>query len=167
MTNPTSYRLPLWKLEHRVDWCKITDFELFCNLYSAAEPEITALILPGVDLTTYEKKFRVLGEEEYELVLHSEQEDRVIDNMTYLEISQYLRTLFNIFPKDEYGKGKATREAMIWEDEEKAKKEKVEGFKSSLFPLVSACTNHPGFKYKVSELKELGIFEFMDSVQRL
>ena len=27
--------------------------------------------------------------------------------------------------------------------------------------------NHPGFKYKKSELKEVGIVEFMDSVKRL
>jgi hypothetical protein len=34
-------------------------------------------------------------------------------------------------------------------------------------PLISACINHPGFKYKLKELKEVGIVEFMDSVQRL
>ena len=27
--------------------------------------------------------------------------------------------------------------------------------------------NHPGFKYKKDELKEVGIVEFMDSVKRL
>ena len=27
--------------------------------------------------------------------------------------------------------------------------------------------NHPGFKYKKNELKEVGIVEFMDSVKRL
>ena len=31
VTNPTSYRAPLWHMD--IDWCKITDFELFCNLY--------------------------------------------------------------------------------------------------------------------------------------
>lgn len=27
--------------------------------------------------------------------------------------------------------------------------------------------NHPGFKYRIDDLKDLGIFAFMDSVQRL
>ena len=27
--------------------------------------------------------------------------------------------------------------------------------------------NHPGFKYKTNELKEIGIVQFMDSVKRL
>jgi hypothetical protein len=33
--------------------------------------------------------------------------------------------------------------------------------------MVSFCLNHPGFKYKKSELKDLGVVEFYDSVQRL
>lgn len=170
VTNPTAYRALLWRMG--VDWCKLTDFELFCNLYKAMDPDIGSLLFPGTDITTYEQKARVIqsddddGEPEYEPVLYSEAEGKVIDNMAYLEISQYLRTLFGIFPKDEYGKGKSTKEAMIWEDEEKARKS--DGlFKSSLFPLVSACINHPGFKYRLGELREVGIYEFMDSVNRI
>lgn len=33
--------------------------------------------------------------------------------------------------------------------------------------MVSALVNHPGFKHKLSELKEVGIAEFYDSVKRL
>lgn len=165
ITNPTSYRVALWHME--VDWCKITDFELFCNLYKAIDPDICSIIFPSINISGFEQKYRVLGEEQYELVLYSEEQDEVIDNNTYLEISQYLRTLFNIFPKDEYGKGRATKEAMIWEDEQKASREKDEGYKSSLYPLVSSCINHPGFKHSLADLKDVGIFEFMDSVNRL
>lgn len=165
ITNPTSYRVSLWHMN--VDWCKITDFELFCNLYKAIDPNICSVIFPNINISSFEQKYRVLGEEEYELVLYSEEQDEVIDNNTYLEISQYLRTLFNIFPKDEYGKGRSTKEAMIWEDEEKAAREKDEGYKSSLYPLVSSCINHPGFKHSLADLKDVGIFEFMDSVNRL
>ena len=39
--------------------------------------------------------------------------------------------------------------------------------KSNLLSMISFCLNHPGFKYKKSELKELGVVEFYDSVQRL
>ena len=36
-----------------------------------------------------------------------------------------------------------------------------------LLPMISFCLNHPGFKYKKEELKNMGIVEFNDSVQRL
>ena len=32
---------------------------------------------------------------------------------------------------------------------------------------VALCVNHPGFKYKTSELKQVHVYEFYDSVQRL
>jgi hypothetical protein len=49
--------------------------------------------------------------------------------------------------------------------ETRAKKGGME--ESGLLSLVSACVNHPGFKYKLQELREVGICQFMDSVQRL
>ena len=85
---------------------------------------------------------------------------------------KYLRKMFNINPKVEFAKNKATKEAMIWEEEEnlkiqhqKSKDTDVE--KSFLLPLISSMVNHPGFKYKTNELREIGIVQFMDSVKRL
>ena len=80
--------------------------------------------------------------------------------------------MFDIHIKVEHAKNKATKEAMIWEDEmnlktEEQKKSKRDYEKSTLLPLISAMVNHPGFKYKTSELKEIGIVQFMDSVKRL
>lgn len=75
--------------------------------------------------------------------------------------------MFNIFPKTEKARGKATKEALIWEDQQNYDLHKNDTYKSTLLPLISSCLNHPGFKYKKNELKEVGIVEFMDSVQRL
>lgn len=55
---------------------------------------------------------------------------------------------------------------MIDEDRMNAA-QRTEKETSTLLPLVSACVNHPGFKYKLQELRQMGICEFMDSVQRL
>ena len=33
--------------------------------------------------------------------------------------------------------------------------------------IISAMVNHPGFKYKLKELKEVGVAEFYDSARRL
>lgn len=167
VTNPTSYRVSLWNLDPRVDWCKITDFELFCSLYKAIDPVINSVIFPNADFSTFDQKFRQIGEDEYEPVLYSEALDMVLDSRDYLEISQYLRVMFGIFPKDEYAKGTVTKEALIWEDEQKMEKNKDKGFKSTLFPLISFLTNHPGFKYRTDELDNIGIFQIMDSATRI
>ena len=77
---------------------------------------------------------------------------------------------FNIHFKNEFAKNKATKEAMIWEDEEKEKeqkKKKDEIEHSFLLPMISSLVNHPGFKYKPNELKEINMYQFMDSVKRL
>ena len=83
-----------------------------------------------------------------------------------MEIAEYIRALLNIHPKVEKAKGKTAKKWMIDEDRiNMAQKEDKNN--SILLPLVSACINHPGFKYKLQELREVGIYEFMDSVQRL
>ena len=33
--------------------------------------------------------------------------------------------------------------------------------------IISSLINHPGFKYKLKELKEVGVAEFYDYVKRL
>ena len=165
VANPTSFRLPLWKMG--IDWCKLTDFELFCILYQNIDKDICKLFLPECQIYDYKVYSEQIDEDTSDVVLYNPENESIIRNIDYLEISQYLRTMFNIFPKIEYAAGKATRESIIWEDEQNANKNKDEGYSSSLQPLVSSCLNHPGFKYKKSELKEVGICEFMDSVNRL
>lgn len=165
VANPTSFRLPLWKMG--IDWCKLTDFELFCILYQNINPEVCKLFLPECKINEYKVYSEQLDEETSDVVLYNPETESIIRNIDYLEISQYLRTMFNIFPKIEYAAGKVTRESIIWEDEQKAKREKDNVYTSSLLPLISSCLNHPGFKYQKCDLKKVGICEFMDSVNRL
>jgi hypothetical protein len=69
----------------------------------------------------------------------------------YTLISEYLQTMFNIFPKVEKAKGRSTKEAIIEEDRMNLAmhQKKDDSDDSSLLSLVSACVNHPGFKYKL------------------
>jgi hypothetical protein len=50
-------------------------------------------------------------------------------------------------------------------DRQKISKSKNEEYKSQLKELISGMMRYPGFKYKKNELKECGLYEFMDSVQ--
>lgn len=166
VSNPTQYRLPLWQMG--IDWTRLSDFELFCILYSSGSKDVYQLFMPDIDLLSYSVFTEKQNEnEEGHIVLYNQDTQALIRTIDYLEISQYLRIMFNTFPKTEKAKGKATKEAIIWEDEQQLQKNKDKKFSSNLQPLVSACLNHPGFKYRKSELKQVGICEFMDSVQRL
>lgn len=168
VTNTTSYRLQLWDMG--VDWNKISDYELFCMLVKGLKFESTKLLFNDIDFQTFElygKKEE--DSDEQTMTLYSKEQNIEITEDTYRCMAAYLRLMFNIYPKVEKAKGKATKEAIIDEDRMNYNMElkKNKGYKSTLLPLVSSCVNHPGFKYKLNELREIGIVQFMDSVQRL
>lgn len=164
VANPTMYRLLLWNIG--IDWNKISDFELFQLLVSSLKQEDTAFLFGTLDFQKFQRFQKQVGEEET-IVLYDTENDIEIDEELYLTIASYIRTMFNIFPKVEKAKGKTTKEWMIQEDRENAELHKNDAYKSVLQPLISSCLNHPGFKYSKSELAQVGIVEFMDSVKRL
>lgn len=166
IANSTMFRLQLWNAG--IDWNDISDYELFGMTYTTLTKDMTEFLFGDLDFSKFEKctARKPDSEEEY-VTLYNFEDDIEIDEATHKNISEYIRFLFNIYPKVEKAKGKATKEALIWEDREKQEREKSKGFESNLLPMISACLNHPGFKYKKNELREVGIVEFMDSVQRL
>lgn len=168
-SNTTSRRLALW--DSGVDWNKITDFELFASLVGEVTVDQSRILFGDLDWSQF-KPYRVNAEDENskEFVLFNPLTGIDVDEGLYEYIALYLRTMFQSFPKQEFAKGRGTKEAIIEEERQKIKDNKVLGINpedSSLLPLLSACVNHPGFKYKKSELKQVGIFEFMDAVSRL
>lgn len=164
-TNTTEYRLPLWNAG--VDWNEISDFELFCMLYKQIEPEISKSIFQGLDFT----EFELYKKNEESIVLYNEISNIEINEEVYQHIAQYLRIIFRITPEEKITKDKFLKEMYIHKDqvaaEQRKKKAETEGKSTSIQPLISACVNHPGFKYKLKEVLDLGIYEFYDSVGRL
>lgn len=168
IANPTSYRVPLW--QSGKDWTKMSDYELFWQLLLQSEltPDASKLIFGDLDFTKfnlYKRQDEVDGEFVEDIVLVNQEQQVLIDEKVYTHMACYLRTMFNIFPKVEKAKGRTTKEWMIEEDIQKAKEQNPQ--ESMLLPMISFCLNHPGFKYKKDELKNMGIVEFNDSVQRL
>ncbi len=162
--NPTMYRLQLWKAG--IDWNKISDFDLFSLLIKTSSAEYTQLFMGDIDFTLFERYPVDEQDPTKGIMLYSQDQDIMVTSEVYQVISEYLRAMFNIYPKSEKVKGKSAKEWVIQEETEKYEKEKGSG-DSFLLPYISACINHPGFKYKLEELKEVGIYQFMDSVQRL
>ena len=172
--NPTMFRLQLWDLG--VDWNKITSYDLFKNTVTSINKNVSDLLFGDVDFSgfaLYGKNIEQTNDDgETEIIqiptLYNKDADIEISQEDYTLISEYLQTMFNIHPKVEKAKGRATKEAIIEEDRMNLamrQKEKQSG--STLLPLISSCVNHPGFKYKLNELEDVGICFFMDSVQRL
>lgn len=178
--NPTSLRLQLWNAG--IDWNEISEFDLFSMVIRNIDVEDTRLLFGDLNLSWFikchdnNKDIDVLvyvpRDKDGNFIPVKYEESIIIDEFVYMKIVNYLRNMFNIHPKVEKAKGKTTKLAIIEEEEmnlrfELAKKKKSGVKKSVLFPLVSSMMNHPGFKYKKNELKEVGIVEFMDSVKRL
>lgn len=172
--NPTTYRVQLW--DAGIDWNELSNYDLFLLLYKTLTPDITELVFGGFDFADLEA-FRDKTTDQVGLRLVTRDDDgyiisvgeEVINEFSYSVMSEYLRTMFNQHPKNQFAKGKTTKR-MIIEKEKREMKQRVIDDKNSssyLMPLISSCVNHPGFKYKKNELREVGYVEFMDSVKRL
>ena len=181
--NSTSIRVMLW--EAGIDWCNVKDIEVFniLNNIQKQNKEILRqvigdevekrenplnILFKDIDITAfnlYKEKEKEEDSEE-KLCLYSPQYDIKLYEEDYMQIAEYIREMLNIHPKVEKAKGKTAKRWMIDEDKMNAL-HRDEKNTSTLLPLVSACVNHPGFKYKLQELREVGIYQFMDAVQRL
>ena len=181
--NSTSIRVTLW--EAGIDWCNVKDIEVFDILKNIQKQNKEILrqvigdevdkrenplkiLFKDIDITTfnlYKEKAKEENSEE-KLCLYSHTYDIKLYEEDYMEIAEYIREMLNIHPKVEKAKGKTAKRWMIDEDKMNAL-HRDEKNTSTLLPLVSACVNHPGFKYKLQELREVGIYQFMDAVQRL
>lgn len=169
--NTTTFRLQLW--EQGIDWNETSDFMLFIMLLNGADKEVYQTFLPNIDLSKFGMfQKQKPGEEEKAVILYDAENKIEINEQVYFHMSQYLRNIFNIFPEEKITKDKIMKKWFIEKDRRELKNLEVKRQKedyndSTLLPLVSACCNHPGFKYKSSELKELNVFQFFDSVKRL
>lgn len=172
ITNTTQYRLPLWEMG--IDWNEFPDFDLFCVLlHSGVDKDVTDILF-GQDIDW--SKFALFAKQNEdgteEKVLYNEESDIEITETVYFHISQYLRKVVMRNPEEKITHNNALKQEYIMKDKrhkanEEWKKENGEEDTVSIQSLVSACLNHPGFKYKKSELLDVGINEFYDSVQRL
>lgn len=166
--NPTSMRIALW--EAGEDWNKMDDFVLFMTLVTQVKKEETQILFGDLDFT----KFQCLQDDESKefFMINIDNPLITIDRHIYDILVSYLRMVFNANPKVEKIKGKYAKQVVI--DAEKADLEaklKINENnlwnESTLFPLLSAVTNHAGFQYNLQEVQKLTFFQFMDAVKRI
>lgn len=157
---PSDMKSQLW--DAGFDWEELTDFQLFMSLAKSLSVDMTRIILGDLDLSQMEQGY---NQETEQLVLYNPETEVVIDEYVYLKMVGYLRLIHGIKPKIEKAANKTTKEILIQLDRDKIAKAMREPYKSQLKMLISAMMRYPGFKYKKNELKECGLYEFMDTVQ--
>lgn len=168
VNNTTSFRSFLW--DFGVDWNEISDFELFKIMYQNVDTEVSQMLLGGLDIKEFEPYEKDVGEGA-ELILYHKELDIEITENVYFHMSQYLRNVFQSFPEEKITTSETLKKWYIRKDkkDKEIAEKKKEDFSlgSSFQAIISSCVNHPGFKYKLCELDEVGVAEFFDSVKRL
>jgi len=167
-TNTTENRLMLWDIG--IDWNEFSDFNLFCLMIGLMDEDIWNLFFHDVDLEDFQQYSKKVDEDHSCTVLYNPVDGVEINEMVYFHLSQYFRAMFNIYPEEKLTDSGVLKGWYIDKDRRdlKLKQEiKKDDESFSMLPAISAYVNHPGTKYKTKELKEVGICEFYDSVQRL
>ena len=170
ITNTTSYRLMLDEI--KLDWNTLSDFELFCMLYGQIDDEAAKLMFGDLDFKKFTLYKKQLPEQDEAIVLWNEEDNIEINEEVYQHIAQYLRAVFNMYPEEKITDDPTLKKMYLEKDRvnlviEQKKRQKGKEDSMSILPLISACVNHPGFKYKPMELRHVNICEFYDSVKRL
>ncbi len=168
VTNTTSYRLMLDEL--KLDWNTLSDFELFCMLYNQIDFDVSKLMFGDLDFKKFALYNKKLSNKSESIVLWNKEDNIEINEEVYQHIAQYLRAVFNMFPEEKITEDETLKKMYLDKDRinlaiEKKKNKNTDS--TSILPLISACVNHPGFKYKPMELRHVNICEFYDSVKRL
>lgn len=165
VTNTTTYRLTLWEMG--LDWNEVSDFELFIMLKNGINADASALMFGDLDWSKFELSQKTIGEEK-KIILYDAENGIEINEEVYFHISQYLRAVFNMTPEEKITTDKILRQWYITKDQrQKAIDEEKGEEPTSIQSIISACVNHPGFKYNLEELKNVGVCQFYDSVKRI
>lgn len=161
---PSDYKSELWDMGF--NYGKLDDFEFFILLTRDMDKDDTRLILG--DNISLKDMVPVTDTTTNEIMLLDTEHEILITREIYNEMIAFIRDMHNIHPKRERAANKETLRLLIDEDRvKKASKVKESTSDSFLLPLISSMINSPGFKYDINSLKNLGIYAFLDSVQRI
>lgn len=163
---PQNFKSELWDMEPRVDYTKITQFELFCYMLHSMYPQKkTEIIFGDLDLT----KFKVGQKEDGSLMLYQaiNNDEVIIDEYTYIVITDFLRQVHIIEKNEKMPANNTTKMIEIEDARDEKLKNKDKEYHSQLKNLISAMINCEEFKYNHTEVWDMKINAFMDSVKRI
>lgn len=164
---PQTMKVQLWDMEHRIDYTKITPYELFYNiLYRLFSKEKTSIIFGDLDFT----KFQIMQRKDNGEILLCQivnDEQVIIDEFTYNLIMDYLRKVHGVYKDEKIPANNTTKMILIEDAREEFEQNKNKEHHSQLVNLISSMVNSEGFKYNHSQVWDMKINAFMDSVKRI
>ena len=145
-----------------LDYNQLNDFELFILLAPTLSLESTSILFGDLNFTKL-KCYR--NPENGEIILADKESNVKIDRLIYELITNYLRKVHGLKNKIEHAANEMTRQILIDEDRQQIKLNKDKPYKSFLLPLISSVKVRMG--YTKDYIRNMGIVEFMDDVNRL
>lgn len=182
---PQSLKAQLWELG--VDYTEITPYKLFYSLlYKLYPQEKTSILFGDLDFTKFELMKRTDDDSIFlyqtidnsETVKnnsflkriinkHQDKDEIIIDEYTYNLMTDYIRQVHGIEKDEKVPANEMTKMVLIEDAQEQIKLMQNEKYHSHLKPLISSMINSEGFKYSHTEVWNMKINAFMDSVLRI
>ena len=141
---------------------EVEDFQLFMMLAPTLSKESTSILFGDIDFSELKP---IQNPQNGQIVLANRETGLVIDVLLYEKIVNYLRQVHGLKKKVEKAKNARTKKILIEEDRRNIEMNKNKPYKSFLTPLVSAVKVRMG--YTKEYVRNMGIYEFTDDVQRL
>jgi hypothetical protein len=146
----------------KLNYMKVSDFELFMMLCQSLKPETTYLLLGDLDLSKF--KPRPYGPtQEVVLVYDGTENDEhpiMITPIIYEVLATYIRKMHNFKKEVKKAGNEITRKQLIRLARQDAEMAKNKPHESFLRPVISAVKCRQG--YSMDYIKQMGIFELMD-----
>lgn len=164
-STPQSMKWQLWDMG--VDYTEITPFELFYRiLYCLYSQEKTSILFGDLDFTLFEPWQR---NDDNSILLYQivNGKEIIIDESIYNSIMDYLRQVHDINKDEKMPANNSTKMILIEDDRDEYLRNKNKPYHSQLKNLISSMVNCEGFKYNHSQVWDMKINAFMDSVKRI
>ena len=164
-STPQSMKSQLWDIG--IDYTEITPYQLFYNfLYKIYPQEQTSIIFGDLDLTNFQVMQRK-DDKSIALCQYIDNDLVIIDEFTYNMIVDYLRAVHNIEKDERMPANESTKMILIEDDRDAIEINQKKEYHSQLKNLISSMINCEGFKYNHSQVWDMKINAFMDSVKRV
>lgn len=157
---PSSMKVQLDDI--KLDWMKVTDFQLFVLLCQSLKSEQTSLVLGNLDLSTL-KPYSMDNDEE--VILSNEDHTIIINEVIYNILVTYLRKMHGFKKQVDKAGNSMTHKVLLDLARQDAKIAQNKPYKSFLLPLVSSLQGRQG--YTKDYIRNMGIYEFMNQITRV
>lgn len=148
-----------------IDYTTMDDFKLFRSfLCRSFTREQTSVLFGDLDLSGLQV-YQRNGPDD--LIMQDPESNIFIDEYTYFVIVDILRKMHGLKRNDQIPANESTKQILIDDAREEYYAGQNREYHSQLKNMVSAMVNSEGFKYNHTEVWNMKINAFMDSVRRI